>query len=670
LEFRPTERWLQRRMVNSPGIAGREEKSREGMKRKNAIVLFVLVLGLCLGACKGQAEVDLQATLQQSATPTPISTPTPEPPPPSMLVVCLQDEPQSLYLYGASGREADVVLQALYDGPFDVRGFAVQPVILSKIPSLADGDARLESVSITEGSTYLNPETLQPDVLKSGMPYLKAGCRGEDCISTYYSGEVFTDRMVVDFQLREGVSWSDGQPVTAGDSVFSYQLDASPDTPSVKYLVDRTASYEVVDDRTVRWTGIAGFLDTEYQTNFWTPLPRHQLGAYSAAELLTLEEAAKNPLGWGAFVMQSWQPGEQIVMQRNESYFRSDEGLPGYDMLVFRFLGDVEAESALLQVVSGECDLVDETLLDGDRLVGLAEDAQAEQVRLEWAPGLLLERVEFNLLPTGGNIGKILTEVRTRQAIAQCIDRQGLVDEVLAGMGEVSDSYIPATHPLYAGPSDTLTYDPSAAQAMLQSIGWVRLESAADGIRTALSVNGVRQGTPLVIRYLSPPGALHEAIAQHLEQDLAQCGVQLQVEAIAQEQLFAEWPDGEAFGRKYGMLEWAWPTWLTPACEVFSSAAIASNDNPHGYNASGYRDRNFDQACLRVLQGPSEDEAFLSAVERTQELFATNLPAVPLFVLPRLVAVGRQVCGIEVDPSALSILWNVESLYEDEACAE
>jgi len=82
-----------------------------------------------------------------------------------------------------------------------------------------------------------------------------------------------------------GITWSDGTPLTAEDSVFSYRLAqavlvqmeksgyAGPSPDHSVDLVSQTASYTALDERTVRWVGVPGFLDRDYQANLVTPLP-------------------------------------------------------------------------------------------------------------------------------------------------------------------------------------------------------------------------------------------------------------------------------------------------------------------------------------------------------------------------------------------------------------
>lgn len=635
-------------------------------------VLIVVVLLLC--ACNAP-EVDLPIT--PGASQTPVSTaisPTNEPPPPKTLIVCLNREPASLYryseayLYGGTSREVDTVLEAIYDGPFDVRGYVHQPVILEKTPSLADGDARIEQVSVTEGEVYLNPESLQPENLELGSPYLPSGCDRGSCIETYGGGSVLMDRMVVDFRLRPGILWSDGEPLTAEDSTFSFQLDLSVDTPTTKYLVDRTFAYEALDELTTRWTGIPGFLDTEFYGNFWSPLPLHLLGGFTPGELLERDEVNRRPVGWGPYLIEDWRPGEQILLRSNPRYFRAAEGLPAFEVLIFRFLGD-ESDFALEQLLTGECDVVDETLLSLNALSGLAQLAGSGDVRASWAPGTELARLDFNLAPIPpAEAPGLFADLRTRRAIATCIDRGRILEEVVFGWSEIPATYLPTAHPLYAREVEGVGYDPERAVALLEEVGWVDEDGNQETPRVARGVPGVPDGIPLAFTLTTAADSGFEPIADRLHDDLLGCGVEVTVAFEDSAALFAPWPEGPVFGRTFQAVAWSWPSWVSPLCEVFSSAQIPSDDNPIGVNASGFEDEEYDETCQRVLLGPPESQAYREAVRRTQEIFTEQLPAIPLFLKPRLLAYAVGICGVDVDPSASSALWNLEVYDAGEAC--
>lgn len=477
-------------------------------------------------------------------------------------------------------------------------------------------------------------------------------------------------RMVVDFRLKPGLTWSDGEPLTAADSVFSYMLDLDPGTPTTKYLVERTISYTALDEVTVRWTSIPSFLDTEYATNFWTPLPEHILGNYTPVELLSIAETTHQPLGWGPYVIQEWKVGEYILMKANPYYHRASEGLPKFDILMYRFLGG-DVTSAVQQLLTGECDLLDESLLNEVAVPILLEQQAEGRLKLIWTPGAEMERLDFNLSPLGeASENPLFVDGRIRQAIAGCIDRQRIIDEVLFGMSVVPDTYVSPSHPKHNHNLEPIAYDVTEAMAILEALGWQDDDSLPETPRVAMGVPGVRFGTPLSFTYYSAGGELRESVAEIIKSDLSICGVEMKIEISDMETIAAPWPEGIVFGRGFDMVGWSWPDWISPLCEMFAEREIPTDDNPYGSNASAFMDINYNQACDTILYGPPETQAYDEAVQITQQIFTSEIPAIPLFLRPRFIAFSNSLCGVEIDPLVFTTLWGLEALDSGEACEE
>jgi peptide/nickel transport system substrate-binding protein len=344
-------------------------------------MLFVLLGTIVLSACEGETKVEtvveketviieqtvveketvveegqtvvMEKTVVEEKTVVVTATPEPVVAEPKTLVVCQGQEPDTLYIYGGAMLAARSIQHAIYDGPIDNRTFGYQPIIFDKLPALADGDAVINTVTVAEGDMVVNALG-DPEELTVGESVIReAGCYSTECEVTYEGGEVEMEQMEVTFMLKEGIMWSDGEPLKASDSVYAFSLYMDPDTPTPsRYVGERTASYEALDDMTTVWTGLPGYRDSTYFTNFFGPLPEHQLGGMTAAEIVESEEASRTPLGWGAFVITEWVAGDHITAIKNENYFRADEGLPYVDEVIYRFIAP-NANSAIAAVLSG-----------------------------------------------------------------------------------------------------------------------------------------------------------------------------------------------------------------------------------------------------------------------------------------------------------------------------
>ncbi len=637
---------------------------------------FVLILvSLVLVGCSAPTEIDVPLTFVPPAETTPTEiVPTPEPPPPKTLIVCLNQEPASLFLYndaylhGDAYQETNAVLQAIYDGPLDIVDFGIQPVILERVPDIQDGeDAVLEEVILREGDVYLNPVTLLPEVFAPGKSYLPSGCQDLSCIEEYQGGDVTTDRMVVDFHILPGILWSDGEPLKAEDSVFSFELDRQLDT-TTKYLVDRTYEYRELDELTVRWIGIPGFFDKEYRMNFWHPLPRHAIRGYSTVDWVEAEDTNRRPIGWGPYVIREWRSGEQILMQANSNYFRLSEGIPKFNFLIYRFIGN-DVNAAVQQLLTGECDLLDESLMPDEALPTLLNLQEAERLKLAWSPSAELERFDFNLAPIGGGDNQALfADARTRRALAGCIDRQRIIDEILFGLSVVPESYLSPAHPDHSDALEPIIYDIQMASASLEEIGWIDDDDSPSTPRVAMGVPGIRGGTPLSFTYLTTAGYFHQAVIEQLQADWASCGAEVEVVYEDPFIISAVWPDGPVFGRSFDVVGWSWPDWISPLCEMFAGREVPSDENPYGSNASGFNDPEYNLACDMILLGLAGSEAYQQAVRETQEIFNAEVPALPLYLTPRVVAHVNEMCGVHIDPLAFSVLWALEGYDLGENC--
>ena len=129
------------------------------LHRWRCVLIAVTAAVLLLTGCAPQIVTVTVTTPPETVvvTATPAPSPTPPPPEPKALTVCLVGEPDTLYLYGGSRLAATRhVMEALYDGPVDYLNYAHRPVILRKVPSIADGDAVTRAVRVREGDRVLD----------------------------------------------------------------------------------------------------------------------------------------------------------------------------------------------------------------------------------------------------------------------------------------------------------------------------------------------------------------------------------------------------------------------------------------------------------------------------------------------------------------------------------
>ncbi len=642
-----------------------------------AMLGALVVLSMVLAACatptpekvvetvvvEKTVETVVEKTVEVVKTVEKIVEKTPEPTPkgPKTLVVCQGQEPDTLYAYGGSMLAASHIQEAIYDGPIDTRTYSYQAVILEKLPSLNDGDAVVNAVSVQAGDMVVGDDG-EPVELANGVKVRPAGCRSAECAVEFDGTPIKMDQMVVTFKLKPGIKWSDGEPLTADDSVYAFELNADPDTPVSKFTIDRTASYEAVDDVTAVWTGLPGYIDSVYFSNFWSPKPRHlwqeKLG-YTAADLLEAEESSRMPMGWGAFVIKEWVPGDHITVEKNPLYFRASEGLPYVDTVIYRFVPD--SNSAVAQLISGECDIVTQDASLEDQAELLLKLEESGVVKPIFITGTVWEHVDFGINPVPEyDRPDFFEDLRMRQAFAYCLDRQAVVDTILYGRSIVISTYIPPEHPLYADGLTEYPYDPEKGKALLEEMGWK--DSDGDGVREAKGVEGIPDGTKLEFKWGSTTAAMRVQYMQLFQQNLADCGFKVNLDNMASSQWFADGPDGPLFGRRFDVGSFAWLTGVEPSCSLYLSSEIPSAENGWaGQNNPGFINADFDKACKRAITALPGTEDYIEGHKEAQRIFSEQLPVVPLFLRLKLAATRPEVKGFIMDPTHNSEMWNIEA---------
>jgi len=637
------------------------------MGRVFALVVILILITAC-------GRVVPAATPVPSPTPEPTATATPVPP--RQLTVCLGQEPASLYPVNNASSVAHSVLAAIYAGPIDTNSYGYQPVILKQLPSIANGDAQLFPKSVSIGDEVVDASN-NPVTLAVGVSVRPAGCQSESC-SIQYDGKsaIQMDAMQVTFRMLQGLTWSDGEALSADDSVFAYQIAADPASSGSKYLVDRTHSYEATDPTTLQWWGKPGFVDPTYVTNFWSPLPKHLWGQVPISQLAGTDEAARTPMGWGPYVLQEWVAGDHITLTKNLRYFRAAEGLPGFDILTFRFVPD--PGTAISDLLAGSCDILDPSIrLDGQVEV-LRSMAGRNQLQVMFTTVPVMEQLALGIQGAANDSGNtngskqtdFFSDVRVRQAVAMCLDRQKVVEAVLAGLTQVPNSYLPQADPLYDPNLTGYSLNVAAANQLLEQAGWRDVDNNPATPRQAWGVPGIPSGTPFVVDYLTTSAVQRQQVSTLLAASLAQCGIKVNVQYLDSTVLYAGGPGGALFGRNFDLAEFAMgSTGIEPPCDWYTGSHIPNSANHWvGENVSGYSSPEFDAACQAAQNSIPDDPSHSAAYAQAQTIFATDLPVIPLYWRVKVAAARIGVCHFSLDPTAASNLWNVEAIDDGEGC--
>ena len=601
-------------------------------------------------------EVTVEVTEMPTAVPIATTEPTPTATPePKHLAVCIGSEPDSLYVYGTQSYAKTMVRQALFEDPYTTLTYDYQPWGLAALPSVEDGTAVIVDVNIERGERVMDVDG-RIVVLDNGVTILTSD--GETI--TYgrdITGTVTMPQQQVEFTFNPLV-WSDGTPLNASDSVYSFQVAADPASRSDKIRIDHTARYEAVDELTVRWSGVPGYSDREFFRNVWTPLPQHQFERYSPTGLLSAIESNQSPLSNGPVMLDSWVPGEAITLVKNPYYYRQVEGLPRVDSVTFKFVADSQAAIDALQ--AGECHIATHDTVFMDDVAAL-EAAEAIVPYLQ--TGAVFEQISFSVDPViayGVNRTDWFEDVQVRQAFALCTDRQAMVDEVLLGRSQPMNSYSPQDHPLYAADLQAWSRDVAGADQLLTSAGYV--DQDGDGVRENAN------GEPFAINLLTMSESTSRLrMAEMFANDLAECGVAVTVTAVPSPEFFTDGPLGPLFGRQFDLALFAWRLGMEPSCQLYATASITGDpaDGLGGWdnvNVTGWSDPEFDAACNVARTAVFNSEEYVQNHQAALQIFNEQLPAIPLFPRLNVAATRSEVENFALDATHDVELWNIAQI--------
>jgi peptide/nickel transport system substrate-binding protein len=393
---------------------------------------------------------------------------------------------------------------------------------------------------ITEGLTTLNgaTATIEPALAESW--------------------EISEDNKQIVFTLREGLKWSDGEPLTADDVIFTYQdVIFNPKIPTDwkdGLKIGASGAFPQVrkiDNRRVEFTfpePFAPFLYTTAgpSTNSIAILPKHALEAS-----IKSKDANGNPLflsTWGTgtdpkkiiangpYIIDNYISSQRVVFRRNPYYWRKDTGgnqLPYVEQIVWQIVESTD--TSILQFRSGGLDTV--TISPENFSLLKREEKRGNFTVYNGGPRLTTTFISFNLNKGRRKSGQpVVNPVKSRwfntlafrQAVAYAIDRQAMLNNIFRGIGVLQNSPIETQSPYYISPEEGLKvyeYNQEKAKKLLLDAGFKYNDKNqlldADGNRIRFTL------------FTNAENKTRVAMGSQIKYDLSKIGIQVDFNPIA-----------------------------------------------------------------------------------------------------------------------------------------
>jgi peptide/nickel transport system substrate-binding protein len=505
-------------------------------------------------------------------------------------------------------------------------------------------------------------------------PVLAAAIPTPDNSLVKLSGDGADRRLVVTMPLRDDVTWSDGEPFTADDVVYTWQLMMNPQSGFDTTVEDKLKSVDKVDDYTVRFSYLsaneARAIDPErYKDQGNDPVmdPLYQFGLYDAPAIfprhklreivgddprhthevsaIETSDFARNPVGTGPYVLSSWEPGSALTFTSRRMFVPQRGAQPALDVVVFRIMPD--KNDSLTALTQGQVQVVAQDSLDAadapvlDALPG---------IQPRYTPGNAWEQLTLNL------DNPILGDSSVRQAIAYGLNRDALNEAVMFGKAEVATGQLPSWSWAFEPSLPRYDFNPGQANQLLDRAGWAR--SGPDGIRS-------KKGQRLSLNYWGTPASFRPALMAMVKDQLAQIGIELAVDSFPSSTLFdtsGASPQALA-SRQFDVVQFAWVSSYDPAADAaytLASSSVPTRANGfQGGNYSDYKNPRNDQ-LLKQLQS-SLDPAFRrTALVEAQTIWQSDVPVVPLLLRPITTATSPRLLNFRPTPAAVGETWNIE----------
>ena len=447
------------------------------------------------------------------------------------------------------------------------------------------------------------------------------------------------DKLTWTFQIRPGVTWSDGAPVTARDAAYTYnRMMADPAASTANgNFVENFDNVTAPDDRTLvirTKTPQATMLAIDAPI-----VPEHVWSKVGDVASFTNDQMPV--VGSGPFTLTDYKAEQYLTLRANKQFWR---GAPKIDEL--RFVNFKTSDAAVQALRKGEVDVV-------QKLTPAQFDALAGQPDITQVKGQGRRFYELILNPgaansTGAPIGTghpALSDVRVRRAIDQAIDRKALVDRVLGGYGQVGGGYLP---PIFSDfhwtPPQPRAFDIAAANRALDEAGYAR---GGDGIRRT------PQGEPLNFDFVLHGDESSDAqVGEFVKQWLSELGISVELQPVSDNQLNDRTVAGD-----FDMVISGWSANPDPDYVLRLQTCGARPSPDGGGNTDSYLcDRQYDEAYTRQLS-EFDPTARQAAVQQAQERFYDQAAGLILFYQNSLEAYrSDRFSGFTLQPAGEGVI--------------
>ncbi|MEU7899162.1 peptide ABC transporter substrate-binding protein [Nonomuraea sp. NPDC049152] len=447
------------------------------------------------------------------------------------------------------------------------------------------------------------------------------------------------DQLTWTFKLRDGLKWSDGQPITAEDAAWTLNLirtDTVAGTANGS-LVGNFENVAAPDPTTLvikTKKPQANVMYVSIPISGIPIVPKHVWEPHVKG-LKDYRNDAFPVVGYGPWTLTDYRPEQYAKFDANKSFVL---GAPAFDHLVQQSFKESDAAVAALR--SGQLDYINGinptqfTALKGDASLLAVQEVGNGWTGIELNPGAKTR--------SGKPIGTghpALREQVVRDAIALAIDKPTLVTKVINGLGRLGHGYLPPAWPQWSWkptPEEEHTFDPAKANQLLDAAGYAK---GADGVRV-----DPKSGKPLAFRLgTHSDDSADAAISTYLVGWLQAIGVKLTIQPLSMSALNSDLAKGD-----WDILMDGWTTGPDPTylLGIQTCATLPKDDGTGGNTEAYYCDKDYDALFERQLTTADPAERAKIVADMQRKLYRANVDQILYYANTLDVARTDTVKGI------------------------
>jgi peptide/nickel transport system substrate-binding protein len=448
--------------------------------------------------------------------------------------------------------------------------------------------------------------------------------------------------IAVTYTIRDDANWGDGKPVSTDDVVFTWKVGrhkksgvGNMEFYRSLYRIDvkgpRTFTMHF-DKLTFQYNAINGFelipahLD---EANFTDPVAYKNRTAFDT-------DTTNKGLYYGPYLIDRVVTGSHVVLAPNPTWWGRK---PHFKRIVVRVIPNTAALEANL--LSGNIDMIAGELgLTVDQAIAF-EKRHGGKFNIIYKPGLIYEHIDLNL----DNL--ILRDIRVRRALIYAIDREAISEKLFAGRQPVAHTSVNPLDWVHADDVPKYPYDPKKAAKLLNDAGWTMRKR---GVRHD------KKGKRLGLEIMTTAGnRSRELVEQVLQSQWKAAGIDVRIRNEPARVFFGQTVTERRFS---GLAMYAWisaPEGV-PRTTLHSAHIPTPDNNFAGQNYTGFRNAEMD-GLLETIEVELDRSKRKKLWRRLQEIYATELPVIPLYFRAEPYILPKWLKGLEPtghqDPSTL-----------------